>query len=62
MVCFPLAYQNNPRVFTMNKEQQVELLRGMDIFEVLSKEEVREILHNLLERNAEINLRAGEVF
>ena len=46
----------------MNKEQQVELLRGVDIFEDLSKEEVREILHDLLERNAEINLRAGEVF
>jgi CRP/FNR family cyclic AMP-dependent transcriptional regulator len=62
MVCFPLAYQDKPRVFTMNKEQQVELLCGVDIFEDLSKEEVREILHALLERNAEINLRAGEVF
>ena len=62
MVCFSLAYQNKPRVFTMNKEQLVELLCGVDIFEDLSKEEVREILHDLLERNAEINLRAGKVF
>jgi CRP-like cAMP-binding protein len=46
----------------VNEEQQVELLCGVDIFEDLSKEEVREILADLLERNAEINLRAGEVF
>jgi CRP-like cAMP-binding protein len=46
----------------VNEEQQVELLSGVDIFEDLSKEEVREILHDLLRRNAEINLRAGEVF
>jgi CRP/FNR family transcriptional regulator, cyclic AMP receptor protein len=46
----------------MNKEQQVELLSRVDIFESLEKEEVREILNDLLERNAEINLRAGEVF
>jgi CRP/FNR family cyclic AMP-dependent transcriptional regulator len=45
----------------MNKEQQVELLCGVDIFEDLPKEEVREILHDLLKRNAEINLGAGEV-
>jgi CRP/FNR family transcriptional regulator len=46
----------------MNKEQQVELLSGVDIFESLSKEEIREILDDLLQRNAEINLQAGEVF
>jgi CRP/FNR family cyclic AMP-dependent transcriptional regulator len=46
----------------MNKEQQVELLSGVDIFEHLPKEEVRGILDELLERNAEINLEAGEVF
>jgi CRP/FNR family cyclic AMP-dependent transcriptional regulator len=46
----------------MNKEQQVELLSGVDIFEDLSAEEVREILDDLLERNAEISLGAGEVF
>jgi hypothetical protein len=41
----------------VNKEQQVELLSGVDIFEDLSKEEVREILDDLLRRNAEINLQ-----
>jgi CRP/FNR family transcriptional regulator, cyclic AMP receptor protein len=46
----------------MNEEQQVELLSKVDIFESLPKEEVREILSDLLQRNAEINLRAGEVF
>ena len=46
----------------MNKEQQVELLSGVDILEDLPKEEVREILDDLLKRNAEINLGAGEVF
>jgi CRP/FNR family transcriptional regulator, cyclic AMP receptor protein len=46
----------------VNEEQQVELLSGVDIFESLPKEEVREILHDLLQRNAEINLGAGEVF
>src|SRR5918994_1017769 len=46
----------------MNKEQQVELLSRVDIFESLEKEEVREILRDLLKRNAEINLRGGEVF
>ena len=46
----------------MNKEEQVELLSRVDIFEALPKEEVREILDNLLKRNAEINLSAGEVF
>jgi CRP-like cAMP-binding protein len=46
----------------MNKEQQVELLSGVDIFEDLPEGEVREILDDLLKRNAEINLGAGEVF
>jgi len=46
----------------MNVEKQVELLSRVDIFESLSKEEVREILNDLLERNAEIHLGAGEVF
>jgi CRP-like cAMP-binding protein len=46
----------------MNEEEQVELLSGVDIFESLRKEEVREILDDLLQRNAEINLQAGEVF
>src|SRR5215208_1139709 len=46
----------------MTEEEQVELLSKVDIFESLPKEEVREILHDLLKRNAEINLGAGEVF
>jgi CRP-like cAMP-binding protein len=46
----------------MNEEEQVDLLSRVDIFESLSKEDVREILRDLLKRNAEINLRAGEVF
>jgi CRP/FNR family cyclic AMP-dependent transcriptional regulator len=46
----------------MNLEEQVELLCRVDIFEGLSKEEVREILGDLLRRHAEINLQAGEVF
>ena len=46
----------------MNKGEEVELLSRVDIFESLPKEEIREILDDLLERNAEINLRAGEVF
>jgi CRP/FNR family transcriptional regulator, cyclic AMP receptor protein len=46
----------------MNVEEQVELLSGVDIFEDLPEGEVREILADLLQRNAEINLRAGEVF
>src|SRR5215218_10410700 len=50
------------RIFTMNKGEQVELLSRVDIFESLPKEEIREILDDLLERNAEINLGAGEIF
>jgi CRP/FNR family transcriptional regulator len=46
----------------VNQEQQVELLSDVDIFEDLPKGEVREILDDLLQRNAEINLGAGEVF
>jgi CRP-like cAMP-binding protein len=46
----------------VNEEEQVELLLRVDIFEGLSKEEVREILGDLLLRHAEINLQAGEVF
>ena len=46
----------------MNEEEQVELLSRVDIFESLPKEEIREILDELLERNAEISLGAGEVF
>jgi CRP/FNR family cyclic AMP-dependent transcriptional regulator len=50
------------RIFTMNREEQIELLSRVDIFESLPKEEIREILDDLLKRNAEINLSAGEVF
>lgn len=46
----------------MNEEEQVELLSRVDIFESVPKEEIREILNDLLLRNAEINLSAGEVF
>src|SRR5215210_499746 len=46
----------------MNQEEQVELLSRVDIFESLPKEEIREILRDLLQRNAEINLSAGKVF
>src|SRR3954471_22553782 len=46
----------------MNEEQQVELLSRVDIFESLPKVEIREILRDLLQRNAEINLSAGKVF
>src|ERR671917_58589 len=46
----------------MNVQEEVELLSGVDIFEGLSNEEIREILNDLLRRNAETNLQAGEVF
>jgi CRP/FNR family transcriptional regulator len=46
----------------MNLQEEVELLSGVDIFEGLSNEEIREILDDLLRRNAETNLQAGEVF
>lgn len=62
--CLEARYSPNAigRISAMNKEQQVELLCGVDIFESLSKEEVKEILDDLLKRNAEITLGAGEVF
>jgi len=50
------------RVFTMNEEQQIKLLSKVDIFESLPEEELRGILRDLLQRNAEINLGGGEVF
>src|SRR5919106_894231 len=62
MVCICRIYQYNPRIFRMNEEQQVQLLCRVDIFEGFSNEEVRKILSDLLQRNAEINLRSGEVF
>src|SRR5829696_401663 len=46
----------------MNLQEHVELLSGVDIFESLSEEEIREILSDLLQRNAEIDLSAGEIF
>ena len=46
----------------MNVQEEVELLSGVDIFEGLPKEEIRQVLDDLLRRNAEINLQAGEVF
>jgi CRP-like cAMP-binding protein len=46
----------------MDLQEHVELLSRVDVFESLQKEEIREILSDLLQRNAEINLQAGEVF
>ena len=46
----------------MNEEEQVDLLSRVDIFESLQKEEIRELLDDLLQRNAEIHLGEGEVF
>jgi CRP/FNR family transcriptional regulator len=46
----------------MNEEEQVDLLSKVDIFESLPKDEIRELLDDLLQQNAEINLGAGEVF
>jgi CRP/FNR family cyclic AMP-dependent transcriptional regulator len=62
MACIYKLYRNNPRIFTMNLQEHVELLSRVDVFESLSREEVREILDDLLQRNAEINLSAGEIF
>src|SRR5918994_1357918 len=62
MVCIHRTNQNNSRAFTMKSEEQVELLSRVDIFESLSREEVRETLDGLLQRNAKINLSGGEVF
>ena len=46
----------------MNEEERVELLSKVDIFESLPKEEIRELLRDLLRRNVEIHLGKGEVF
>jgi CRP/FNR family cyclic AMP-dependent transcriptional regulator len=46
----------------MDLQEHVELLSRVDIFESLSEEEIREILRDLLQRNAEIDLSAGEIF
>jgi CRP-like cAMP-binding protein len=46
----------------MDLQEHVELLSGVDIFESLSEEEIRELLSDLLQRNAKINLSAAEVF
>jgi hypothetical protein len=40
------------KIFKMNEEQQVELLSRVDIFESLEKDDVRQILRDLLQRNA----------
>jgi CRP-like cAMP-binding protein len=42
----------------MNEEEEVELLSRVDIFDSLSKEEIRELLH----QNSEVRLEEGEVF
>jgi CRP-like cAMP-binding protein len=41
-----------------HEEEEVELLSRVDIFDSLSKEEIRELLH----RNSEISLQEGEIF
>jgi CRP/FNR family transcriptional regulator len=46
----------------MDLQEQLELLCRVDVFESVPKEEVREILRDLLQQNAEIHLGAGEVF
>jgi CRP-like cAMP-binding protein len=46
----------------MDLQEQVDLLTRVDIFEPLQKHEIKELLDDLLQRNAEINLQAGEVF
>jgi CRP-like cAMP-binding protein len=46
----------------VDKVEQVDLLSRVDIFESLQREEIEELLDDLLQRNAEIRLRAGEVF
>jgi CRP-like cAMP-binding protein len=57
-----LPEQRKDYHMNMNKEKQVDLLSKVDIFESLQKEEIRELLGDLLRRNAEIRLGAGEVF
>ena len=46
----------------MEIQEQVDLLSRVDILESLQKEEIRELLDDLLQQNAEISLGAGEVF
>jgi CRP/FNR family transcriptional regulator, cyclic AMP receptor protein len=46
----------------MDLQEQLELLCRVDIFESLPKEEVRGLLRDLIQQNAEIHLGAGEVF
>jgi len=52
----------NPRIVRMDLQEQVELVCRVDIFESLPKEEVRDILQDLIQQNAQINLLAGELF
>jgi CRP-like cAMP-binding protein len=52
----------NPRIVRMDLQVQLELLCRVDVFESVPKEEVRDILRDLLQQNAEIHLGAGEVF
>ena len=42
----------------MNEEEQIKLLSKVDIFESLSREEIR----RLIRQNSDINLREGELF
>jgi CRP/FNR family transcriptional regulator len=46
----------------VDKVEQVDLLSRVDIFESLQREEIEELLDDLLQRNAEIRLGEGEVF
>ena len=46
----------------MNEDEQVELLSRVNIFESLSREEIRELQKEFLRRNAERHLQEGEVF
>ena len=46
----------------MDVEEQVTLLSRVDIFESLSREEISDLLDDLLQRNAESELRPGQVF
>ena len=46
----------------MDEAEQLNLLSRVDIFESLQREEIRQLLDDLLQANAEINLGAGEVF
>jgi len=46
----------------MDLQEQLELLCRVDIFESLPKGEVRVLLRDLIQPNAEIHLGAGEVF